>query len=207
MTPRGRLSVCVYSLTHGLTGPTAADGPWRGRLDQVERYQTTHSGWHKLWGLSVLGGRGSAGTVETPESNKLIRSETDTPVRYGVTEKRRQRGGGTVQRGNKGSRHWWGGRRGRDATCPSQVYQLHEWPGMIPHFLRCYVKVWDKQMIFKGQIYSSSASGEQRLWVPETKWEIKGERNQLVSTYSRADEAPCRTNIDTLLGHLYKIGK
>lgn len=82
------------------------DGPWCGWLDQVERYQTTHSGWHKLWGLSVLGGRGSAGSMETLQSNKLIRRETDTPVRYGVTETE-----GTEWEGDK--EHWKGGAVGR----------------------------------------------------------------------------------------------
>lgn len=37
------------------------DGPWWVWLDQVECYQTTHSGWHKLWELSVLEGRGPWG--------------------------------------------------------------------------------------------------------------------------------------------------
>lgn len=80
------LSVCRLPDIHVDQSDCGPDGPWCGWLDQVERYQTTHSGWHKLWGLSVLGGRGSKGTMETLQSNKLIRRETDTPVHYRVTE-------------------------------------------------------------------------------------------------------------------------
>lgn len=78
--------VCLLPDTQADQSDCQPDGPWCGWLDQVEPFQTTHSGWHKLWGLSVLGGRGSMGTIETLESNKLIRRETDTPVHYRVTE-------------------------------------------------------------------------------------------------------------------------
>lgn len=80
------LSVCLLPDTQADQSDCQPDGPWCGWLDQVEPFQTTHSGWHKLWGLSVLGGGGSTGTIETLESNKLIRRETDTPVHYRVTE-------------------------------------------------------------------------------------------------------------------------
>lgn len=62
------------------------DGPWHGWLDQEEHYQTTHSGRHRLRGISVLGSRGSTGTTEALQSNKLIGGrEMDTPVLYRVT--------------------------------------------------------------------------------------------------------------------------
>lgn len=81
------LSVPVSTLWHPTDrsdyGP---DGPWCEWLDQAEHYRTTHSDWHRLQGLSVLVGGGSAGTTETLQSNKPIRKETDTPVRYRVTE-------------------------------------------------------------------------------------------------------------------------
>lgn len=80
------VDMCLFPDIQADRSDCGPDGPWCGWLDQVERYQTTHSGWHKLWGLSVLGGRGSTGTMETLRSNKLIRRETDTPVRYRVTE-------------------------------------------------------------------------------------------------------------------------
>lgn len=74
------------------------DGPWHGWLDQVEHYQTTHSGRHRLGGISVLGSRGSTGTMEALQSNKLIGGrETDTPVLYRVTETLR----GARQRGSE----------------------------------------------------------------------------------------------------------
>lgn len=86
VTLYGCLSVCRATDMQADRSDCGPDGPWCGWLDQVEHYQTTHSGWHKLWGISVLGGRGSTGTMETLQSNKLIRRETDTPVHYRVTE-------------------------------------------------------------------------------------------------------------------------
>ena len=80
------LSVCLLPVTQADRSDCGPDGPWCGWLDQVERYQTTHSDWHKPRGLSVLGGGGSGGTGETLQSNKPIRRETDTPVRNRVTE-------------------------------------------------------------------------------------------------------------------------
>ena len=80
------LSACQLPAIRDDWSDCGPDGLWWGWLDQVERYQTTHSGWHKLWGLSVLGGRGSTGTTEPLQSNILIRRQTDTPVHYRATE-------------------------------------------------------------------------------------------------------------------------
>lgn len=101
------LSVCQLPDMWDDGSDCEADGLWWGWLDQVERYQTTHSGWHKLWGLSVLGGRGSTGTTEPLQSNILIRRETDTPVHHRVmerevTEEEKGGGSGTADRQNRG---------------------------------------------------------------------------------------------------------
>lgn len=55
----------------------------------------------RLRGISVLGGRGSTGTMEALQSNKLIGGrEMDTPVLYRVTERRetKRTEGGEVAR-------------------------------------------------------------------------------------------------------------
>lgn len=97
------LSVClspVHSLTwHPTKVTTGQMDPRCGWVDQARRhYQTTHSEWHRLRGLSVLVGRGSAGTMETLQSNKAIRKEADTPVRYRVTETKGMEGGWKEER-------------------------------------------------------------------------------------------------------------
>lgn len=157
-TFNGCVGVCQLSrLPCDTLGDWSDWGPdGHGWLDQVEHYQTTHPGRHRLRGISVLGGRGSTETMETLQSNKLIGGrETDTPVLYRVTERRQtKRGeGGEVARMHrlKGGDSKWGGWRTLLGVCtaktwvpltPQQHEQHDEWhvTGHIFKFKCCCMK-------------------------------------------------------------------
>lgn len=130
------VSLQVFPDTQADWSDCGPDGLWHGCLDQVEHYQTTHSGRHRLRGISVLGSRGSTGTMETLQSNKLIGGrEMDTPVLYRVTEilrgKRQKEQGEERWLGCTDLKKEWRGRRTLTEVCTAKLWlppalQQHE---------------------------------------------------------------------------------